>query len=71
MECPYCHENMLKGYISALRDPLKWIEKSRNKGAFISQFQRRIKLTAWPQNQIKTFYCENCKKMIFDAVDLS
>jgi len=32
MECPYCHKNMEKGFISGVRDDIKWIEESRNKG---------------------------------------
>lgn len=70
MECPYCYNNMEKGFISGVRDDIKWIEESRNKGAFVSMFQKGIKLTdAWISNQLETYYCVDCKKMIIDVTD--
>ena len=68
MECPYCHQMMEKGVIHGHGFALKWIEESRDKGQMISPFQRGIKLTdAWNLNELETYYCRNCQKMIFDV----
>jgi len=61
---------MEKGFVSGVRDDIKWIEESRNKGAFVSMFQKGIKLTeSWTSNQLVTYYCDDCKKMIIDVAD--
>ncbi|ABR50360.1 hypothetical protein Amet_4283 [Alkaliphilus metalliredigens QYMF] len=31
MECPYCHQKMVHGFISGDRYSLKWIEKAKYK----------------------------------------
>ncbi|MBU5676857.1 hypothetical protein KQI88_10545 [Alkaliphilus sp. MSJ-5] len=70
MKCPYCNQNMEKGFINGDRYSLKWIEESRNKGTIVSVFQKGIKLTdAWSSNQLETYYCKGCKKMIIDVSD--
>lgn len=70
MNCPYCNEKMDEGVIHGDRYALKWIEKSRDKGAIISIFQKGIKLTSpWVSNEIETYYCSKCKKMIIDVND--
>lgn len=68
MECPYCHQNMVKGFINGDRYSLKWIEESRNRGSIISVFQKGLKLTnAWNSNQLEVYYCKDCKKMIINV----
>lgn len=68
MECPYCHKMMEKGVIYVDRGPLKWIEESKDKGVFLSTFQKGIKLTnIFDSNNIKPYYCKDCKKMIIDV----
>lgn len=68
MECPYCHQQMEKGVIYGHKVALKWIEESRDKGPLLSHFQRGIKLTdAWSLNELETYYCRNCQKMIMDV----
>lgn len=69
MECPYCHKSMEKGYLNSPRDNLKWIEAEKNKGALMSHFQSGIKLTDWYENQVETYYCRKCQKMIIDVAD--
>jgi len=33
-------------------------------------FQKGIKLTeSWTSNQLVTYYCDDCKKMIIDVAD--
>jgi hypothetical protein len=62
---------MEEGVIHGDRYALKWIEKSRDKGAIVSMFQKGIKLTnpCVSNNGIETCYCSNCNKMIIDVND--
>lgn len=71
MRCPFCKMEMEKGVISGDRYSLKWIEEDRNKGAIINAFKRGIKITnPWGTNQVETYLCRDCKKMIIDIEDL-
>ena len=71
MECPYCNANMEMGYISSLRDDIKWVEDSKFKGAFISMFRTGIKLTEpYFSNRIEAYVCSSCNKMIIDIPDI-
>lgn len=67
MICPYCNSDMKKGMIHSDRYALKWIPEERDKGALFAFFQDGIKLTNISQSYIIAFYCEKCKKIIFDV----
>ena len=70
MLCPYCHEAMKQGYICGDRYALKWIDGSKYKFLY-SHFQKGLKLTKGLMgvNDLETFYCEDCKKMIINVPD--
>ena len=62
---------MEAGVIYADRYSLKWIEKSRDKGAILNMFQNRITIiNSWTSNKKEAYYCGDCKKMIIDIDDV-
>ena len=67
MKCPYCNEDMKLGVIHGDRYALKWIPAEKNKGVFLQTFVKGIKLTDNSGfNTIKSYLCDNCKKVIID-----
>lgn len=68
-ECPYCKGIMQKGVIHSDRYALKWIPEEKDKGGILYPFVKGIKLTDLEQGYIEVYYCDTCKKMIFEAND--
>jgi hypothetical protein len=61
---------MEAGVIYGDRYALKWIEKSRDKGATLNLFQEQIKIIdPWISNKKEAYYCSDCRKMIIDIDD--
>ncbi len=68
MQCPYCGEEMKRGYIHGDRYSLKWVPEENDKGQLLQWFSKGIKLTnGFLNNSVESFYCENCKKIIIDV----
>jgi len=72
MECPYCKNEMIKGYLYGERYALKWM--SADKGLIADTFVSRdsIKLesnTFWGRQRAKAFRCTSCNKLIIDIND--
>lgn len=67
--CPYCGHEMNLGFIHGDRYPLKWIPEEKDKGVLLQWFSKGIKLTDALTSSIKSFYCEDCKKLIIDIVN--
>ena len=68
MKCPYCSEEMEKGYIdqSDFRFPLEWYPANRGTGILVSR-KRNIKLTsALNGGSIITYHCSQCRKFVID-----
>ena len=64
MKCPYCNEEMEKGYIDQtdIRFPLEWYPANRGEGFFVSN-KRNIKLSsALKSGSVITYYCGKCRK---------
>ena len=66
-ECPYCKGVMQKGIIHSDRYALKWIPEEKDKGGILSPFVKGIKLTSMEQEYLEVYYCEACKKMVFEV----
>ncbi|OZV13758.1 hypothetical protein CIW83_02125 [Tissierella sp. P1] len=68
MKCPYCGEEMKRGFIYGDRYSLKWIPEEKDKGLIFQWFARGIKLSdASMNNSVESFCCKNCKKIIIDV----
>ena len=72
MKCPYCDEEMEKGYIDQtdFRFPLEWYPAKRETGFFASK-KRNVKLTAVMKGgSITAYRCDACKKIVIDESTL-
>lgn len=72
MNCPYCHQEMQKGYVSQndFRFPLEWYPASQDTKFFKSKKQN-IKLTAALKGgNVIVHYCPECKKFVIDQDEL-
>ena len=72
MNCPYCNNEMEKGYIgqSELFVPITWVSDDV-KEYVILPIHKTIKLTALLKGgRMITYHCENCKKFIIDENDI-
>ena len=68
MKCPYCDNEMEKGYISQtdFRYPLEWYPAKIEPG-FLASNKVNVKLTnIFKNGHIVVYRCEQCKKMIID-----
>lgn len=69
--CPYCNQEMKKGYIQC-SNRIAWtpnlskisVEPSLNKESIILSKQNRLSI-----NHIDAYICEKCKKVIIDYFD--
>jgi len=71
MTCPFCGNNMVKGILSGDgRSRVTWKEGEKKAGAMDKIVGSGI-ITAARHNlvsfTIESFFCRNCKKMIFDT----
>lgn len=72
MKCPYCNEDMEKGYISQtdFRFPLEWYPAKGGTG-FWANKKGNVKLTASLKGgSAIAFRCAQCKKIIIDECTL-
>lgn len=68
MKCPYCNEEMVQGIIPGDRYSLKWVPEENNKGSMFQWFSKGIKLSdALQDHGIKSFYCNECSKIVIDV----
>lgn len=68
MKCPYCSEEMEKGYIdqSDFRFPLEWSPAKPGTGIFTRK-KRNIKLTSvFDGGSIIAYHCASCKKFLIE-----
>lgn len=68
MKCPYCSEEMAKGYIDQpdFRFPLEWYPVKHGTGIFTSK-KRNIKLTSiFAGGSIIAYHCAGCKKFVIE-----
>ena len=70
MICPYCKQEMRRGYIEQGRTRLVWYPyESRDEGLFL----RKDKLKLAPPFvwcEVTVHRCESCKKLIIDENEL-
>lgn len=72
MNCPYCNNEMEKGYIGQTEFlvPVTWVSDDVKEDTFLP-IHKTIKLTAMLKGgRLVTYHCENCKKFIIDENDI-
>jgi len=70
MECPYCKENMLMGWIHGDgRLDLEWIEDTLLKDTAIKVRLNKVKKNPLKMTKAKSWHCSNCKKIIIDVTE--
>ena len=66
MKCPYCNEEMVKGYIQC-RDGVDWTEKKQVIAALSALGKGRTSLAngaAEDNSAVYAYKCEKCKKVL-------
>ena len=72
MVCPYCNNEMEKGYIEQTRVgfPLYWYSGKTTPGLIFNKWEH-IKLTAsLKSGHIITHHCKQCRKFVIDQNEL-
>ena len=68
MDCPYCNDEMQKGYIVSTFALARWYAQGDNpKGAFNKNGVRLTNDPAIEKQIIKSYHCGSCKKIIIDV----
>lgn len=68
MKCPYCNEEMKKGYIQC-RDGVTWTPKKQLIASLSSLGNGSIKISNIEpdySSAVYAFHCEGCKKIIIE-----
>ena len=68
MKCPYCNEEMEKGYIDQTKAffPLEWYPAKREPGILVDR-RRNIKLSSvMKTGNVIVHYCAGCRKFVID-----
>ena len=73
MKCPYCGNEMEKGYIQS-RDGVVWRKKKSAVSALAALASDAILLgtsdgNPFGGNYVVVYHCADCKKFIIDAID--
>lgn len=70
MKCPYCGEEMVRGYLeSGLRHPLVWNSTKPTKGFPFNG--NDIPLCGiFKGHQVDMYHCEGCRKFLLDEDDI-
>ena len=71
MICPYCENEMQKGWVNQERFSLKWIP-DKDRGFMDCLFEKEvIKLTALSKTgRMIMYHCADCKKFVVDENDI-
>lgn len=68
-KCPYCNNEMKRGFISGSRFQLEWIPEGKKERNTILSKDAGIplnKLSLFKYNKIEADYCSICNKVIID-----
>lgn len=72
MNCPYCNEEMEKGYVDQTKAffPLEWYPANQERGILINT-KRNIKLTTLRKTgRVIVHHCAACRKFVIDQDEL-
>jgi len=65
--CPFCNQKMQKGVMSfGGRDSVTW-KSGEEKTGFIKMGKITAVKHTFLDYSIETYYCDSCKKMLFDT----
>ena len=68
MLCPYCQQEMKKGYIPPNRE-IRWFSGEANSETFFVKKKTSVLLAHFlrsPDEALTAYLCENCHKVIID-----
>ncbi|MBR5571590.1 MAG: hypothetical protein IKV99_02995 [Oscillospiraceae bacterium] len=67
MDCPYCQQEMEKGFVEQQRItvPLEWYS-AKQEGDFLWSRRKRIKLTS-AEEPLVAWYCCRCGKLVAEV----
>ena len=67
MNCPYCNNEMRKGYIPSTSGLARWYAEGEKPSLSIKNSGVRFSNNSALEKQtIESYYCEFCKKIIID-----
>jgi len=71
MKCPYCGNDMRKGYIHDASQPVQWIpdgvKSSFIRGGLAKGAIQLGEASFWSESKATAFYCPSCKVVIIPA----
>ncbi len=71
MNCPYCKNGMLSGYIHNAGQPVQWIPGNEKPSPWRGGLAKRaVQLGEWGfwrESKVTAFYCPNCEAVIIPA----
>lgn len=70
MTCPYCKQEMQRGYMGGVRYQLWWIPEGKKERETLLGKKAGIalnKTSVIQNNKVEAYYCPNCKKVIIDT----
>lgn len=73
MECPYCHQELIKGHIQTLGEVIKWLPENKKSPMLSSRWyvdeEDEIKLGKYrlfKGGDVDAYHCPQCHKIIID-----
>lgn len=70
MRCPYCQNDMEKGWIDQGRFSLYWTSEKRKPGSLLPLHKNILLSSLFAGGRIITYHCEQCRKFIIDENEL-
>lgn len=68
--CPYCEEEMRRGFLTNRGYQLKWMPDGEKEGITVFSGKEGIPLNRFcfaRNHKIEAYYCEHCHKVIIDT----
>ena len=72
MNCPYCDNEMEKGYIDQTKvfAPLEWYPAKQERGVLVDM-SKSIRLTSlWKSGAVIVHHCALCRKFVIDEEEV-
>lgn len=71
MNCPYCKNELLGGYIHNQTQPVQWIPNDAKpsiwRGGLAERSVQIGKYSIWRESKANAYYCPSCKVVIIPA----
>ena len=68
MNCPYCNNEMQKGYIPSTSGLARWYENGERRKLLVNNSGIRLSNhSAFEKQVIESYHCKTCRKIIIDV----